>query len=58
MKMDLLSPLLGWQKRFHCGVFLLHFLTVFVIFLFFFFILHFVSNEVQELNASLLFIRP
>lgn len=35
----------------HSGVFLLHFLTMFVINLFF--ILHFVSNEVQELNASL-----
>lgn len=33
MKLDL-SPLEAWQKRFHSGVFLLHFLRMFVIFFF------------------------
>lgn len=36
MKLDLLSSLKGWQKRFHSGGFLLHFLTMFVIFFFHF----------------------
>lgn len=50
--MDLLSPLKGWQKRFHRGGFFPAFSNNVCDFLF---ILHFVSNEVQEFNASLSF---